>query len=66
MREHHADHGERQSDLLGGLTVVATAILAVALLLVWSAGDLTAGPWQGPDVCSEHSEFEAAGHLVML
>jgi hypothetical protein len=64
MREGYPSHGERESHLLGSLTLVAGGILVVTLLFVWSAGEVAGALWQGswPTV----SLIDSVAELVQL
>jgi hypothetical protein len=48
MSEHHPYYSaDRQFHPLRALTVIAAGLLAVALLFVWSAGEVVGGLWHG-------------------
>lgn len=48
MNDYHPYHGvDRRFHPLRALAVIAAGVLAVALLFVWCAGELTGGLWHG-------------------
>lgn len=66
MRDHHpfVDRRERRSHPLERLLLIAVAVLAMSLLFVWIAGEITGGLWRGS--WPGESLAQSGGELIQI